>query len=108
MLRKSNMQKFKYIKHKKYVLIRMFSDLWTISVKPLLIHLKYDLACRIKGAATFTRDSYYLNSDRLLQMRPKGQTSPLKMHRVASRGRRDWNVFDEKQKKKKKRKKKQW
>ena len=80
----------------------MFSDLWTISVKPFLIHLKYDLACRIKGAATFTRDSYDLNSDRLLQMRPKGQTSPLKMHRVASRGRRDWNVFDEKQKQKNK------
>lgn len=77
----------------------MFSDLLTISThtynrKPLPIHLKCDLVCRIKGAATFTRDSYDLNSDRLLQMRPKGQTSPLKMHRVASRGRRDWNVFD--------------
>lgn len=93
----------------------MFSDLLTISThtynrKPLPIHLKCDLVCRIKGAATFTRDSYDLNSDRLLQMRPKGQTSPLKMHRVASRGRRDWNVFDVLKKKKKKgrKKKHQW
>ena len=68
--------------------------------KPFLVHLSYDLVFRIQAGATFTGDNYDLNSDRLWLMRLEAQTSPFKVGRGASRGRRDWNVFDVKKNKK--------
>lgn len=50
--------------------------------------------------ATFTRDNYDLNHDRLLLLRPEGQTSPFKVGRDVSQGRCDWNAFDVKKIKK--------
>lgn len=90
------MQNSKCTKHKNYVLIIRTSSGSTQSYnrKPLSIHFTYDLVFRIKVTAIFTRDNYDLNSDRLLLMRPEGQTSALKVDRGASRGRCDWNAFD--------------